>query len=71
MKINFLFQRIILLIIGLSINLMIFLILNFIIQNGFATMFNFVTIYPLLGVPIFLIAVIALCSIVAGLLSKD
>ena len=54
MKINLLFQKVLLLIIGLSINLMAFFILDFIVQNGFAAMFNFATIYPLLGVPVFL-----------------
>ena len=71
MKINLLFQKILLLIIGFLINLMAFLILNFIFQNGFAALFNFATIYPLLGVPIFLSAVIGLCSVVVGLLKKD
>ena len=70
MKINLLFQKVLLLIIGLSINLMAFLILDFIFQKGFAAMFNFATIYPLLGVPIFLSAVIGLCSVVVGLLKK-
>ena len=71
MKINLLFQKILLLIIGFLINLMAFLILYFIFQNGFAALFNFATIYPLLGVPIFLSAVIGLCSVVVGLLKKD
>ncbi len=71
MKINLLFQKVLLLIIGLSINLMAFFILDFIVQNGFAAMFNFATIYPLLGVPVFLSVLIALCSVVAGLLSKE
>ena len=71
MKINLLFQKFLLLIIGLSINLMAFLILDFIVQNGFAAMFNFATIYPFLGVPVFLSVLIALCSVVAGLLSKE
>jgi hypothetical protein len=70
-KINFLFQKILLLIIGLSINFMAFIIIDFIVQNGFAALFNFATIYPFLGVPTFLIAVIALCSVVAGLLSNE
>ena len=50
---------------------MAFFILDFIVQNGFAAMFNFATIYPLLGVPVFLSVLIALCSVVAGLLSKE
>ena len=64
MKINFLFQKVLLLIIGFLINLMAFLILNFIFQNGFAALFNFATIYPLLGVPIFLSTVMGLCSVI-------
>ena len=71
MKINLLFQKILLLIIGFLINLMAFLILNFIFQNGFAVLFNFATIYPLLGVPIFLSAVMGLCSVIVSLLKKD
>ena len=50
---------------------MAFLILDFIFQNGFGALFNLATIYPLWGVPIFMIAVMALCSVVAGLLKKD
>ena len=71
MKINLLFQKVLLLIIGLSINLMAFLILDFIFHNGFAAMFNFAIIYPLLGVPIFVSTVIGLCSVIVGLLKKD
>ena len=71
MKINLLFQKILLLIIGFLINLMAFLILNFIFQNGFAALFNFATIYPSLGVPIFLSAVMGLCSVIVSLLKKD
>ena len=70
MKINLLFQKVLLLIIGFSINLMAFLIIDFIFQNGFAALFNFATIYPFLGVPVFLSVLIALCSVVAGLLNK-
>ena len=65
------FQKVLLLIIGLSINLIAFLILDFIFQNGFAALFNFATIYPLLGVPVFLSTVIGLCTVVIGLLNKD
>lgn len=73
MKINLvLVQNFLLLIIGLSINLMAFLILDFIFQFGFTALFNFATIYPLLGVPILSCAIIALCGfVVSALLKKD
>jgi hypothetical protein len=72
-KINLvLVQNLLLLIIGLSINWMAFLILDFILQYGFTALFNFATIYPLLGFPILSGAIIALRSfVVAALLKKD
>jgi hypothetical protein len=65
-------KKVLLLIIGLSINLMAFLIIDFILQYGFTALFNFANIYPLLGVPILSCAIIALCSfVVYVLLKKD
>ena len=73
MKINLvLVQKFLLLIIGLSINLMAFLIIDFILQYGFTSLFNFATIYPLLGIPILSCTIIALCSfVVSALLKKN
>jgi hypothetical protein len=72
-KINLvLVQKVLLLIIGLSMNLMFFFILDFIFHNGFAALFNFALIYPLLGVPVLSGAIIALCRIlIAVLLNKN
>jgi hypothetical protein len=68
---NSFIYKILLLIVGLSITLMFFLLLDFILKNGLAALFNFATIYPLLGVPVFLGAVIGLCSVVAALLNQE
>ncbi|MGL5059866.1 MAG: hypothetical protein ACRC62_07760 [Microcoleus sp.] len=64
-------QKIFVLIFGFLISWIVFAILDFIFQNGLAALFNLATIYPLIGVPLWIGAIAAMCGVVVTLLKKN